>query len=406
MARLNRKAIVMNRLTSTTTVIKRKYYSVKELYDIFMSERGSVYCKEDFRFTNFIALIPKIASESPSVISEVTVSYKVKRYIILVGAEIGSFCPSTQISLRNGGFPTTVCSDKKEDASSSESMKVSDEVLNMTKLDLPMVLSLFVGKERAKKIKEKKEEGLSGIERLRVKFGSVLQSHLTEQTIKLQKAHIEFEGWRDIINDKDSEDQLSRFDIFQFQKRALYLGTFYHLSLTHYNTLGSLDKIAQLTFKTVNKPYQSSELNSLIKDYKTILCWFRQYRDNDCFPNHHRDTKQQLPPILSQNPDLVKNINVFCRINIESLTVETLHEHIHNTLLPQLAMTIKEERGVDEYSKKQLMEEYHLPKLSITTVYNWMIKLGMCYTPRRKCYYVDNHDTEENITYRNAFITR
>ena len=58
------------------------------------------------------------------------------------------------------------------------------------------------------------------------------------------------------------------------------------------------------------------------------------------------NTKQQLPPILSHNLDFVKGINSFCRANIEALTVESLHNHIHNTLLPQLALTIKEERNL------------------------------------------------------------
>ena len=86
------------------------------------------------------------------------------------------------------------CSEKVDSKGSSESLKVLDEVKNMRRLDLPMGLILFFGKERAKKIKNKEEEGLSGIERLRVNFGNIICSHLQKQVERLQQAHFNFDG--------------------------------------------------------------------------------------------------------------------------------------------------------------------------------------------------------------------
>jgi hypothetical protein len=44
-----------------------------------------------------------------------------------------------------------------------------------------------------------------------------------------------------------------------------------------------------------------------------------------------------------------------------------------------------------------------LVKLSVSTMYRWMRKLGFRYEVRKKCYYVDTHEKPENCRYRKQY---
>ena len=126
----------------------------------------------------------------------------------------------------------------------------------------------------------------------------------------------------------------------------------------------------------------------------------------DAFPGMTRQHKSNLPIFLAHNPDIVKDIFDFCKTNITTLTVESLHSHIHEALIPKLTETIKKERNDSEYNSDKLKVAFCVRSLSIQTVYNWMIKLGFRYEPRKKSYYVDTHETPENVKYRAQFIRR
>ena len=117
-------------------------------------------------------------------------------------------------------------------------------------------------------------------------------------------------------------------------------------------------------------------------------------------------SKSRQPYFLSSNPDAVAAILSYCKENISGLSGEMLYSFIHDTLLPNLVEKIKEEREDQSYTLDELKKEFRLDKLTQITVHRWMHALGLRYEPRSKCYYVDNHDTPANITYRNAFIKR
>ena len=64
------------------------------------------------------------------------------------------------------------------------------------------------------------------------------------------------------------------------------------------------------------------------------------------------------------------------------------------------------ERGDPQFDQTQLFKEYNLKTLSPSTVYTWMEKLGYQYQHHKKCYYVDSHESPENVQYRSQFIDR
>lgn len=71
-----------------------------------------------------------------------------------------------------------------------------DEILSMTKIELCMALSFFLGKERGKEIKKKEEKKYitSCCSKVTIKYGSIIHSHILTQIKKLWCAHLTFDG--------------------------------------------------------------------------------------------------------------------------------------------------------------------------------------------------------------------
>ena len=137
--------------------------------------------------------------------------------------------------------------------------------------------------------------------------------------------------------------------------------------------------------------------------------WFCNYCENDSFINPTKDPNSsinQLPPLLADNPDAVQSIISFCKENLSTISIESVHQHIHDSVIPKLVKKISQERSQDDYCKQMLFSEYRMKSLTLATTFSWMSKLGFNYYPRKKCYYVDSHESPENIAYRKEFISR
>ena len=161
-----------------------------------------------------------------------------------------------------------------------------------------------------------------------------------------------FNGWRDIVRDCDCKDRCTEFQIFKTRMKALYLSRLYQLSIDSYDTIPHFSDIANEALSQINNSYalDDHDAHSMIKDHHTLLNWFRQYRDNGCsFPNPSSSftNKHDIHPFLSENPDVIDSINSFCRQNIASMSCESVHQHIHSSIVPQLIATIKHERELD-----------------------------------------------------------
>ena len=100
----------------------------------------------------------------------------------------------------------------------------------------------------------------------------------------------------------------------------------------------------------------------------------------------------------------MKSVLDFCRVNINILSVEAVHHFLLDDGLPKLLEIFQKERGNVEMSMKDLLSEYGLRTLNVKTIQNWMKKLGFKYEPRKKTYYVDTHESKENVAYRAEFI--
>ena len=106
-----------------------------------------------------------------------------------------------------------------------------------------------------------------------------------------------------------------------------------------------------------------------------------------------------MPRLFNDNPDTLKSMINFCRENISSLTVESVHQFLLREEIPKLAKTLQTDT-------QNVLTSYGLKTLNIKTVQNWMKQLGFKYEPRKKSYYVDSHETKENVAYRSKFIDK
>jgi len=115
--------------------------------------------------------------------------------------------------------------------------------------------------------------------------------------------------------------------------------------------------------------------------------------------------KHHLPPFLDLNPDVCKAIRDYAMANLGILSIEMMSQYIHTVILPE--MIRKEiESNNQPLEINQLLKQYNLTCICLSTVYKWLKRLGFSYEPRKKSYYVDGHKREATINYRWRFIER
>ena len=188
--------------------------------------------------------------------------------------------------------PSKASVDKAQNESSNceEITKVSDAIRKMNKKDLPMALSFFMGKDRAKIIRDETEKQALGIKAAVIPYGDIIVEHLEAQIAKLQSAHLSFKGWTRIIQDYDPDvDEFSPFAIFDLRIKAFYLQKLYKYALMYYDSINCFKDIAALALLECNRQYEvhNSEDAALhtVNNPATLLMWFRSYRITDSFPN-------------------------------------------------------------------------------------------------------------------------
>ena len=60
----------------------------------------------------------------------------------------------------------------------------------------------------------------------------------------------------------------------------------------------------------------------------------------------------------------------------------------------------------EDLSLEEFLSDYGLKNIGNTTIWRWMKLIGYEYNERRKSYYSDRHEHEENIEYRKKFIKK
>ena len=151
-------------------------------------------------------------------------------------------------------------------------------------------------------------------------------------------------------------------------------------------------------------------------DWQSVRKWHAEFRTHGKFLRglHPSRYNNPLPRILVDYTDQALAIRKFIKTELEGITAETVRAYIHETILPNIAVTFinnnsgewdDAEREVQSFSIPQVLSYYGMKTLSIATTLRWMNALGMKYDDRRKNYYVDGHEREDVVLSRWKFIS-
>ena len=209
---------------------------------------------------------------------------------------------------------------------------------------------------------------------------NVLVRTIIQQRIdKLTEAFSLPNGWKCVLEDLDSTETCSPFQIHNIQIKCRYIVIALRIALRKMGRGAGgatwLD-CCQEAMTTVN----DFNNTTYIKYHHTIQVWHLLYRRNgECFPNpntHKKDGKKTLPLILEANPDLKDAILYYARDHLHELSTSLLYHYLHEEALPALVEKKKDELANPHYNKDDLLIEHHLTKLTLRTVYKWMERLG------------------------------
>ena len=292
-----------------------------------------------------------------------------------------------------------------------------EEILKQSKWVSPEAHLLFTGvnSRQARNKKRKKDKSNSDTSHDDVDVRPSIRS----QILILRRAYLTVDGWRDIIDDIGVKDDCSAFQVFSIRQKAKYLSVLLSLSLLHYSTTTQFIDICKRTINLINQVDCCCEVEAelcdeedygkvhIIKNPQTVLHWLRTFRVSSQFPNPTKLEygKHRIPKLLDDHPDLYEGLMSYCSTNLSHLSAESIHAYLFDKGLPEIVKKIEKERSC-AYTIQMLLLESGLKKVCIQTINNWMQLLGFKYEPRKKCYYVDNHEKPENVIYRKGYIHR
>ena len=213
------------------------------------------------------------------------------------------------------------------------------------------------------------------------------------------------DGYKMVLEDADRKCTCTPNDIFRIRLHCQYL----YISLTEALKHMPLGKKWLECCE-----YSITVMKDLGYDFitrsRTISSKHLIYRRNkECFPNPSSpriSKKANDPAIFSKNPDLKKNLIRFCKINLNTLSVDLVKEFLEKEEMPKLLEEYKRMLNNENYTYRNLLQHNGLKKINASTINKWLLRLGYSYDMRKKTYYVDAHEKPETVEYRKKFVAR
>ena len=230
------------------------------------------------------------------------------------------------------------------------------------------------------------------------------QIHLLSKSLDSHDGYLTVIAQSDVLDD----GEVSNYHIWQIRNKITLLIIALTTALSEMDKIQNWDRCCALA---VAKAQQTPGARTITSS-RTVAFYYREFRANGRkFLNIwiRTDSALSLPPFLCDNPDICQKVKAYMREKLASLSIELVFDYFHDIILPKL---VKERYKIDKKSKlyeekeQMLLAEYGLKKLSLITVYRYMIILGMRYKTRRKGYYVNGHERPATIIYRNKFVKR
>ena len=250
--------------------------------------------------------------------------------------------------------------------------------------------------------------------------------HINVHDCLLQRIHLlslylnSVGGWKNCVGggNKFNYEDLSEYEITRLKAKMRSLIIAYGLAVRY---MGHVEIEEKKTW-TACCDEAALHLQNNFKGWeypengRTIRNWNQEYRHGEAFNvGEHQARKFCLPPFLLDNPDASEAIRKYVRENLDGISVQKVHEYIHDNVIPYVAGHFLDDKNRDDkigqvhddiisISKQEVLKFYRLQNLSITTVFRWMGRLGMKYCERKKNYYVDGHERADVVQSRWKFV--
>ena len=242
----------------------------------------------------------------------------------------------------------------------------------------------------------------------------IVENTMEKRIKQCKQAYTTSNGWRSIVEDNDQNNMCTENDIFNIRQKAKYVSIALKIALDEMPSITwseCCDRAVSVVQEFSSKMGDSIDSTGL-KNGVTIQRWFRIFRSNsETFPNSHyvRRGKVLLPQLLDNYPVFTRNLVKEMDDNLAHLSGEFVLNYVMDTGIPIILEERRKELGRilgSTFTIINLLNENGLTKLSLSTIYRWIDALGYKYNERKKCYYVDNHESIDNVQYRNSFLKR
>ena len=196
---------------------------------------------------------------------------------------------------------------------------------------------------------------------------------------------------------ENTESELTYYQGKSIEIKATYLRMAYVFALEHMplKTWGWCCERAIKMLETVGRDDVTCS--------QTLTKWNREFRKNRTFRSPITK-KKYSPSLLDKHPEAKAIICKWAGDNLNApLSCESLAVFVRENLAKELYEKIKDDctLTLDEFT-----DSLNLTKFSVSSASRYLKHLGFRYSTRRKSYYNDKHESDENKAYRIKYINK
>ena len=211
-----------------------------------------------------------------------------------------------------------------------------------------------------------------------------------------------------IVNRAEEKDcQLDSEDVVKIIQKVHYLKRAYqHVLKKNHEVDFNFRNCCQ---KSIN---DLSEFDfTLIKHPAVLMKYNRIFRVYEKLPHpklHIQLGRKFDSPFLLAFPDAKMMLREWAIDNLSVLTCEIAANYIKTKIVPRIYETYLEDcQSYDNQpTSKEFLLSFGIKSIAITTARRWLSYVGFNFDERKKTYFTDKHESEENIKYREQFIEK
>ena len=224
------------------------------------------------------------------------------------------------------------------------------------------------------------------------------------------------DGYKLLLDDRDELDRCTECDKKLLEKKAIAMA---------WAIVLALDEMPRITWAMVCRTTAQKLQKFRIANVGPTMIeeWNKQMRAENTLRNPRgplpmNERKQKIPPLFEDYPDHWSAFVQYGEVNLKQLSSMVMHSFVVNTI----RVSIKEGKAIDmsrkddDYladnvtepplSDEDIKRQYNITTWSEETVRRWMAAAGFKYSKRKKHFYTDKHEDENNKLYRFSFTER